>query len=151
MGMKIQEVNSDAHQHADWKSHVGLCTERESDEKNLWLIWPYSLLNCRELYHKTANRVQQAENKSEIWGVTLAGPVVDDDRKSLMAAIANGAAMNDDGNKKYQSGNKNDKRGGETLIVVDIGEETMEDWLLGVTDTGKEPAELDYIPKGEDL
>ncbi len=69
---------------------------------------------------------------SEIWSVALAGPVVDDDRKSLMAAIANGAAMNDDGEEKYQSGKKNDKRGGKTLVVMDPGEEAAKDRRLGI-------------------
>lgn len=56
---------------------------------------------------------------SEIWSVTFAGPVVDDEGKGLMAAKANGAAMNEDSEEEYQSGKKNDKRGGKTLVVVD--------------------------------
>ena len=76
--------------------------------------------------------MQQVENESEIWSVTFAGPVVDDDRKSLMAAIANGAAMNDNGDDKYQSGKKNDKRGGKALVVMDPGEEAAKDRRLGI-------------------
>lgn len=36
-----------------------------------------------------------------------------------MAAIANGTAIEDDSDEEYQSGKKNDKRGGETLVVTD--------------------------------
>ena len=64
--------------------------------------------------------------------MTFAGPVVDDDGKGLMAAIANCAAMNDDGEEKYQSGNKNDKRGGEPLVVVDPGDEAAKERRLGI-------------------
>ena len=58
--------------------------------------------------------------------MTIAGPVVDDDRKGLMAAIANGTAMNGNSDEEYQSGKKNDKSRGETLVVVDPREEATE-------------------------
>lgn len=45
--------------------------------------------------------------------------MVDDDWKRRMDAIANGTAMNDESDEECQSGNKDEKSGGETLIVVD--------------------------------
>ena len=54
-----------------------------------------------------------------------------------MAAIANGTAMNGNSDEEYQSGKKNDKSRGETLVVVDPREEAVKSRLPSVRTKGR--------------
>ena len=52
--------------------------------------------------------------------------MVEDEKLGWIELVACGAAIGKDGEKKYQRRKKDDKRGGETLVVTDPEEKAIE-------------------------
>ena len=73
---------------------------------------------------KANRKICDKQSKNE--RATFPGPVVEDQAAGWIELITGGAAVGGDGGEEDAGGEKNDKRGGEALVVMDPGEKTAE-------------------------
>ena len=70
--------------------------------------------------------------------MAFASPMIEDEELGGVELVAGGEAVCSDGGKEDAGGEKNDKRGGEALVVMDPREDAIESGLPGVRTKGRD-------------